>query len=54
MRACDHWQDGPAARDAMRDEVLMTPDHLKADLLEHLTNTYASRGTSDDDAEADL
>jgi hypothetical protein len=38
----------------MRDEVLMTPDHLKADLLEHLTNTYASRGTSDDDAEADL
>ena len=51
MRACDHWQDGPAPRDAMRRDVLMTPDHLRADLMEHLTNTYASRGTSDEDAE---
>ena len=40
MRACDAWGDSPAARDQMRREVLETPPHLRADLREHLQQTY--------------
>lgn len=40
MRACDHHGDGPAAREEMRQSVLETPGHLRADLLEHLQQAY--------------
>lgn len=35
MRACDHYGDGPEARDAMAQSIRETPEHLRADLLEH-------------------
>lgn len=40
MRACDAWNDTAQARDQMRRECLETPPHLRADLLDHLRNTY--------------
>jgi len=40
MRACDHFNDGPQAREAMRQQCLETPAHLRADLLAHFTTTY--------------
>jgi hypothetical protein len=40
MRCCDHWQDSPAAREQMRQDVIGTPPHLRADLLQHLTSAY--------------
>ncbi len=41
MRACDHFGDSPAAREQMRRDVIDTPLHLRADLLQHLTSAYA-------------
>lgn len=35
MRACDRWNDGPEAREQMRQDVLNTPPHLRDDLLDH-------------------
>lgn len=40
MRACDHHGDDEPARQQMRDEVLATPPHLRADLLDHFTRNY--------------
>lgn len=40
MRACDAWNDTAQARDQMHRECLETPPHLRADLLDHLTNQY--------------
>lgn len=40
MRACDHWRDGPEAREQMRQDVLATPQHLRADLLAHFRENY--------------
>lgn len=40
MRACDQWGDPQAAREQMRQDVLHTPPHLMADLLEHLRAHY--------------
>lgn len=40
MRACDHWRDGPEAREQMRQDVLATPQHLRPDLLAHLRENY--------------
>ncbi|SDM22701.1 hypothetical protein SAMN05428957_103281 [Oryzisolibacter propanilivorax] len=40
MRACDHWGDSAEAREQMRQDVLATPHHLRADLLEHLQREY--------------
>ncbi len=40
MRACDAWNDTEQARDQMRRDCLETPQHLRADLLAHLTNQY--------------
>ena len=36
MQICDKHGDGPEAREAMRRDILETPEHLKAELLEHL------------------
>lgn len=40
MRCCDHHGDGPAAREQMRLDLLATPAHLQADLLDHFQQTY--------------
>lgn len=40
MRACDCWHDSPAQRELMRREIAATPEHLRADLLDHLEQTY--------------
>ena len=40
MRCCDHWNDGPEAREQMRLDVEGTPPHLRADLLDYLQQTY--------------
>jgi len=45
MRACDHFNDGPAARQQMRDDCLATPPHLAADLLAHFKQTYPESKT---------
>lgn len=43
MRACDAHGDGPEAREEMRQDVLNTPAHLRADLLEHFQQTYGAK-----------
>lgn len=40
MRVCDFWRDGPEAREQMRQDVMNTPLHLRADLLDHFRQTY--------------
>ena len=39
-RACDHWNDGPAARQAMERECREVPPHQRADLIQHFEETY--------------
>lgn len=41
-RACDHWGDGPTAREQMRQDCLGTPPHQRADLLRHLRAAYSA------------
>lgn len=38
MRVCDLHNDGEKAREDMRADVLATPPHLRADLLDHFTD----------------
>lgn len=40
LLACDHWQDGEAAREQMRRECAEVPPHLQADLLRHFQQAY--------------
>lgn len=40
MRACDAHGDGEQAREQMRQDVMGTPPHLRADLLEHFRQNY--------------
>lgn len=40
MRACDDYGDGESARQQMRQDVEATPPHLRADLLDHFSQTY--------------
>jgi hypothetical protein len=37
MKVCDRHNDGEAAREEMRQDVLGTPPHLQQDLLDHFT-----------------
>ena len=39
-RACDHWKDDQAARDAMKADCLATPAHLRAELIQHFEESY--------------
>ncbi|MFC5610193.1 TubC N-terminal docking domain-related protein [Variovorax soli] len=39
MKVCDHYGDSDKARADMRVDVLATPVHLRADLLEHFWQT---------------
>lgn len=45
MRVCDAWNDSDAAREQMRQDVLQTPQHLRADLLDYFNNTRAGQPT---------
>ena len=40
MYACDHHNDSPAARAAMRRDVLDTPRELREQLLRHFSHAY--------------
>ncbi len=46
MRACDHYGDGPAARQEMVQQCLEVPAHLRAELHQHFIRTYGGRGDS--------
>ena len=39
-RACDHFNDGPAAREQMRQQCLATPPRLRAELRDHFNRQY--------------
>lgn len=45
MRACDHWKDGPEAREQMRQDCLNTPPHRRAELRDHFIKTYRKEST---------
>lgn len=40
MHVCDRYEDSDAAREAMRVQVMETPQEQRADLLEHFQTTY--------------
>lgn len=40
MRACDHWGDGPQARQVMREQCAETPPQFRAELIDHFERTY--------------
>ena len=42
MRRCDQFNDDEAAREAMRNDVLDTPQHLRQDLLDHFMGRPAN------------
>lgn len=44
QRACDHWNDGPSAREAMRLDCVNTPEHLRADLIRQFELAYPING----------
>ena len=39
-RACDHWNDSPAARQAMERECREVPPFQRADLIKHFDEFY--------------
>lgn len=40
MRACDHWNDSPAARQEMRRQFAAVPPEYRAELLAHFERAY--------------
>lgn len=40
MRACDHWNDSPAARQQMVKDCLDTPPELRQELLDYFSTNY--------------
>lgn len=42
MRRCDEFKDSPTAREQMRQDVLGTPPHQRADLLDHFLQIYGA------------
>jgi len=42
-RVCDQWQDGPEAREQMRQDVLNTAKEQWRDLLDHFRTAYPKR-----------
>lgn len=42
-RACDHWNDGRAARQEMRRQLTEVPPEHHAALLAHFTATYPAQ-----------
>jgi hypothetical protein len=53
MHACDSWRDDDAAREVMRQDVLDTPEHLRADLLAHFVAEAARWPSADPRDEVD-
>lgn len=47
MVACENHGDSDAKRSQMRADVLATPEHLHADLLDHFNKTYPKRANHD-------
>lgn len=47
MLACIHHGDGEGAREAMRADCIVTPPHLRAELLDYFTQTYGVSPMSD-------
>lgn len=43
MRACDHYNDSPAARQQMVRDCLDTPPELRQELREHFERSYPKR-----------
>ncbi|QNN55975.1 hypothetical protein H9K76_15430 [Diaphorobacter ruginosibacter] len=43
MRACDHHNDSPQAREEMRRQCLEIPPFQRADLANHFKSQYPSR-----------
>ena len=43
-RACDYWSDGHSAREAMRQDCINTPEHLRADLIRQFELAYPING----------
>lgn len=39
-RACDHWGDSPAARQAMERDCRAVPPHQRAELIKHFEENY--------------
>ena len=46
MRACDHWNDSPPAREQMRRDLAAVPPEHQADLMAHFDRTYPAPGTN--------
>lgn len=42
-RVCDHWKDGPEARQQMRDDVMAVAKDQWRDLLDHFRTAYPRR-----------
>ncbi len=40
MKVCDQYGDNDARREEMRQDCLTTPQHLRADLLDHFQQTH--------------
>lgn len=45
MRACDHWNDSPRAREEMRQQCLEVPAHHRAELRDHFIKAYRKEST---------
>ena len=43
MRACDYWDDGEAAKQAMREQCLSVPEHQRKELTEHFLKAYTDQ-----------
>lgn len=43
MRACNHYNDSPAAHQQMVEDCLATPPELRQELREHFINTYTEK-----------
>ena len=43
MRACDHWNDSPAARQDMRHQIAEVPPEQRAELLAHFERAYPTQ-----------
>ncbi len=47
VRVCDHWNDSPAARQDMRQQIAEVPPEHRADLLAHFEREYPPQPKED-------
>ncbi len=43
LRACDHWNDSPVARQEMRRQIAEVPPEHRAELLAHFERVYPAQ-----------